>query len=253
MKKIFLLSALILSYIGVCAQEVGDIIDLPGGLRGRWLGDVRDYGGTNFKLQVNPEDLGQIKGVIKSTSGKNLKDVKILITSFFSSRTAKSKKDGSFVVGSEKGKYVIEAIAPGYKKYVGEVAIVAQDVVNYDITLESDVEGVDKMNGKGNMIATMQSGYSMKVASSHPAYKGKSLWYLLCNSPMIVVESDKITVDNNVVQFFFNGLESRAPLASLKAFCESIEIKNVVEISVAKVPWSNGGQPPHLIYITYKE
>lgn len=251
MKKIFLLSALLLCCIGVDAQEVGDIVEM-GGFRVRMMGDVRDLGGS-VRFLFNPEDLGQIKGVVKSTSGKKLNDVKILIYSFFSSRTAKSKKDGSFTVGSMKGGYTIEAIASGYKKYVGKVEIIAQETVDYDITLEPDVEGVDNMKGKGNVIATTQSGCSMKVASSHPAYKGKSLWYLLCNSPMIVVGSDKVTVDDNAVQFFFNGQESRAPLVSLKAFCESIEIKNVVEINVAKVPWNNGVQPPHLIYITYKE
>ena len=206
----------------------------------------------NASFQFRAEDLGQIKGVVRNASGKVVKDAQIFIGSAFSNRNTKSKKDGSYTIGSVEAGYDLEVVSPGYKKFVQRVVIEAQETTEYDIVLEPDVEGVEQMKGKGNIITSNQSGYTMKVASSHPAYEGKTLWYLLHNSPMIKI-ADKVTVDDNTVQIFFNGFESRAPFVSLKAFCENIMIEQVTDIKVTKMPWSDGGQPPHLISINYKD
>ena len=206
----------------------------------------------NASFQFRAEDLGQIKGVVRNASGEVVKDAQIFIGSAFSNRNTKSKKDGSYTIGSVEAGYDLEVVSPGYKKFVQRVVIEAQETIEYDIVLEPDVEGVEQMKGKGNIITSNQSGYTMKVASSHPAYEGKTLWYLLYNSPMIKI-ADKVTVDDNTVQIFFNGFESRAPFVSLKAFCENIMIEQVADIKVTKMPWSDGGQPPHLISINYKD
>lgn len=206
----------------------------------------------NASFQFRAEDLGQIKGVVRNASGEVVKDAQIFIGSAFSNRNTKSKKDGSYTIGSVEAGYDLEVVSPGYKKFVQRVVIEAQETTEYDIVLEPDVEGVEQMKGKGNIITSNQSGYTMKVASSHPAYEGKTLWYLLHNSPMIKI-ADKVTVDDNTVQIFFNGFESRAPFVSLKAFCENIMIEQVTDIKVTKMPWSDGGQPPHLISINYKD
>ena len=189
---------------------------------------------------------------MRNASGEVVKDAQIFIGSAFSNRNTKSKKDGSYTIGSVEAGYDLEVVSPGYKKFVQRVVIEAQETTEYDIVLEPDVEGVEQMKGKGNIITSNQSGYTMKVASSHPAYEGKTLWYLLHNSPMIKI-ADKVTVDDNTVQIFFNGFESRAPFVSLKAFCENIMIEQVTDIKVTKMPWSDGGQPPHLISINYKD
>ena len=249
MKRFYLILLAVCAMTTANAQEVYEMVG-PNGERYK----VRPIEGSlmNASFQFRAEDLGQIKGVVKNSSGKVIKDAQIFIGSSFSNRNAKSKKDGSYIIGSVEAGYDLEVVAPGYKKFVQRVVIEAQEITECDITLEYDVEGVEKMKGKNNIIASSMSGYTMKVASSHPAYDGKSLWYLLNNSPMIRI-SDKITVDDNAVQIFFNGYESRAPFVSLKAFCESIMIENVTDIKVTKMPWSNGGQPPHLISITYKD
>ena len=249
MKRIYLLLLFVFAVMTVNAQWVDMVSSTGEKFKVQFVGQVPL---SNIKLVTNPEELGQIKGVVMSVSGEKLKGAQIFISSVFSNRVARSKKDGSYTIGSIEADYTLEAIAPGYKKYVGEVTIKGQEVTNLDITLEPDVEGVEKMNGKGSMFATTLAGYTMKVASSHPAYKGKSLWYLLNNSPMIVFSEDKITVDDNAVQIFFNGRESRAPFVSLKAFCENIKIEDVVEVKVVKSAWAKE-RPPHMIYITYKE
>ena len=231
------------------AQEVYEMIG-PNGERFK----VRPIEGSlmNASFQFRAEDLGQIKGVVKNASGEVIKDAQIFIGSAFSNRNTKSKKDGSYMIGSVEAGYDLEVVVPGYKKFKQRVEIEAQETTECDIVLEPDVVGVEQMKGKNNTIASNQSGYTMKVASSHPAYEGKSLWYLLNNSPMIRI-SDKIAVDDNAVQIFFNGFESRAPFVSLKAFCENIMIEQVTDIKVTKMPWSDGGQPPHLISISYND
>ena len=249
MKRIFLLLIAVCAMVAANAQEVYEMIG-PNGERFK----VRPIEGSlmNASFQFRAEDLGQIKGVVKNASGEVIKDAQIFIGSAFSNRNTKSKKDGSYMIGSVEAGYDLEVVVPGYKKFKQRVEIEAQETTECDIVLEPDVEGVEKMKGKNNTIASNQSGYTMKVASSHPAYEGKSLWYLLHNSPMIRI-SDKVTVDDNAVQIFFNGFESRAPFVSLKAFCENIMIEQVTDIKVTKMPWSDGGQPPHLISINYND
>ena len=253
MKKIFLLSVLLLCCIGVNAQgpQVGDIVDLGGGVRGRWLGDARNLGGS-FRPDVNPEDVGQIKGVIKSISGQPIKEAQVVIGGQFFNRSSKSKKDGSFSIGAMEGMYSFDIIAPGYKRLSLFLVIKSQQTQNLDFTLEPDVEGAEQMNGKGNTVLCTDAGYTMKVASLHPAYKDKTLWYLLENSPMVSISSNGIEVGESSVQIFFNGRESRAPIASLKAFCESIKIKDVMVVKVRKNNMANANMQ-NLIYITYKE
>ena len=153
----------------------------------------------NASFQFRAEDLGQIKGVVRNASGEVVKDAQIFIGSAFSNRNTKSKKDGSYTIGSVEAGYDLEVVSPGYKKFVQRVVIEAQETTEYDIVLEPDVEGVEQMKGKGNIITSNQSGYTMKVASSHPAYEGKTLWYLLHNSPMIKI-ADKVTVDDNIIR-----------------------------------------------------
>lgn len=247
MKRFFVLLLAVCAVVTSNAQEIREMV-----INGeRYQVRIHDASTFNSAFQFDADELGQIKGVVKDTSGKVIKDAQIFIGSSFSNRNTKSKKDGSYTIGSVEAGYDLEVVAPGYKKFVKRVVVEAQEVTECDIILEQDVEGVEKMNGKNNLIASSMSGYTMKVASSHPAYRGRSLWYLLNNSPMIRI-SDKIMVDDNAVQIFFNGYESRAPFVALKAFCESIMIEKVAEIKVTKMPWSDGGQPPHLISITYK-
>lgn len=249
MKRFYLLLLAVCAMTTANAQEVYEIVG-PNGERFK----VRPIEGSlmNASFQFRAEDLGQIKGVVRNASGEVVKDAQIFIGSAFSNRNTKSKKDGSYTIGSVEAGYDLEVVSPGYKKFVQRVVIEAQETTEYDIVLEPDVEGVEQMKGKGNIITSNQSGYTMKVASSHPAYEGKTLWYLLHNSPMIKI-ADKVTVDDNTVQIFFNGYESRAPFVSLKAFCENIMIEQVTDIKVTKMPWSDGGQPPHLISINYKD
>lgn len=249
MKRFYLLLLAVCAMTTANAQEVYEMVG-PNGERFK----VRPIEGSlmNASFQFRAEDLGQIKGVVRNASGEVVKDAQIFIGSAFSNRNTKSKKDGSYTIGSVEAGYDLEVVSPGYKKFVQRVVIEAQETTEYDIVLEPDVEGVEQMKGKGNIITSNQSGYTMKVASSHPAYEGKTLWYLLHNSPMIKI-ADKVTVDDNTVQIFFNGFESRAPFVSLKAFCENIMIEQVTDIKVTKMPWSDGGQPPHLISINYKD
>ena len=108
------------------------------------------------------------------------------------------------------------------------------------------------MKGKGHLVVCSDAGYTMKVASSYPAYEGKALWYLLSNSPMINITSKSIEVGENSFQVFFNGRESKAPFVSLKAYCESIKVQDVVEIKVRRTNMANANMP-NILYITYKE
>ena len=253
MKKLFLLPLLLFSCVTLYAQDlqVGDVVDMGGGLRGRYLGNAKDLGGS-FRPDVKSEDLGQIKGVIKSPSGQPIKDAQIVISGQFFNRSSKSKKDGSYTIGAMEGMYTFDIMAPGYKRVSLFVSLQPQQTQNFDLTLEPDVEGVEQMKGKGNTVLCTDAGYTMKVGSSHPAYKGKSLWYLLENSPMVSISSKAIEVGASSVQIFFNGRESRAPFASLKAFCKSIKAADVVEIKVRKNNMANANMQ-NLIYITYKE
>ncbi len=254
MKKIFLLSVLLLlCCIGVNAQglQVGDVVDMGGGLRVRYLGNANDLG-VSFRPNANPEDLGHIKGVIKDANGNPIKDAQIVISGQFFNRSAKSKKDGSYAIGAMEGMYTFEVVSPGYKKFSVFLALKPQQTQKFDVPLEPDVEGVEQMKGKGHLVVCSDAGYSMKVASSHPAYEGKSLLDVLENAPMITLGKDKLCIAESDAQIFFNGIESRAPFESLKAFCRSIDAKNVVEIKVRRTNMANANMP-NLIYITYKE
>lgn len=255
MRKLFLLTLAVIYCITLNAQEVGDIVEYRTGdgsvIRGRWLGDARNLN-ASFRPNVNPEDLGHIKGVIKDANGKPIKDAQIVISGQFFNRSAKSKKDGSYAIGAMEGMYTFEVVSPGYKKFSVFLALKPQQTQNFDVPLESDVEGVEQMKGKGHLVVCSDAGYSMKVASSHPAYEGKSLLDVLENAPMITLEKDKLCIAESDAQIFFNGIESRAPFESLKAFCRSIDAKNVVEIKVRRTNMANANMP-NLIYITYKE
>lgn len=255
MKYLILLIFYVLSCVTICAQEVGDIVEYRTGdgtvIRGRWLGDARELKGR-ILFDVKPEDLGQIKGVIKSPSGQPIKDAQIVIGGQFFNRSSKSKNDGSYTIGAMEGMYTFDIMAPGYKRVSLFVSLQPQKTQNFDLTLEPDVEGVEQMKGKGNTILCTDAGYTMKVGSSHPAYKGKSLWYLLENSPMISISSKAIEVGASSVQIFFNDRESRAPFASLKAFCENIMVEDVIEVKVRKTNMANSDMQ-NLIYITYKD
>ena len=255
MRKLFLLTLAVIYCITLNAQEVGDIVEYRTGdgsvIRGRWLGDARNLN-VSFRPNVNPEDLGHIKGVIKDANGNPIKDAQIVISGQFFNRSAKSKKDGSYAIGAMEGMYTFEVVSPGYKKFSVFLALKPQQTQNFDVPLEPDVEGVEQMKGKGHLVVCSDAGYTMKVASSHPAYEGKSLWYLLSNSPMINITSKSIEVGESSFQVFFNGRESKAPFASLKAYCESIKVQDVVEIKVRRTNMANANMP-NILYITYKE
>lgn len=255
MKKIFLLLVLLLRCITLNAQEVGDIVEYRTSsgsvIRGRWLGNAKDLG-ISFRPDVKPEDLGHIKGVIKDVNGNPIKDAQIVISGQVFNRSTKSKKDGSYAIGAMEGMYTFEVVSPGYKKFSVFLVLKPQQTQNFDVPLEPDVEGVEQMKGKGHLIVCSDAGYSMKVASSHPAYEGKSLLDVLENAPMISLENGKLSIAEFDAQIFFNGIESRAPFESLKAFCRSIDAKNVIEIKVRKTNIANVNMP-NLIYITYKE
>ncbi len=184
-------------------------------------------------IGVDPEDMGRVSGQVLSGEGNAIAGASVVVYDGFNFYGVKSRKDGSYAIGSHFGTHIMDVALPGYRKHRSEVDMPKGGRTNMDIVLEPLPEGDSGVKPVGNTVACKGNALTLTVNSGNPAYKGKSLLDVLYDTPMLAIGDGKFAVaDNETVDFYVNGKPFRAPFATAMKFFGSIGAEKVRSIRI---------------------
>ena len=195
--------------------------------------------GMPIDVKTDPEDMGRIKGVA-------IVDAIVTIYNDTFIFGARSKKGGNYSLGGNFGVYNLEVSSPGYAKYKAEVDFGKGEVKTVDVKLTS-LDGKPVAGERGNDFTGKGMNYFMKIASKHPAYKGKTLLDVLADAPAVDMEGGELKVmDNSNVRVYVDDKPLPVPFDVMVRYFGSVAASDVKMLRV--VSW--GPKANVLLYIT---
>lgn len=201
---------------------------------------------SSIDLKFDPDDMGRVKGVVTDDKGNPVADAVVTMTNDRLIFGGQSKKQGNFSVGSYFGVYTLEVSSPGYAKYKAEVDFGKGEVKTVDVKLTS-LDGKPVAGERGNDFTGKGMNYFMKIASKHPAYKGKTLLDVLADAPAVDMEGGELKVmDNSNVRVYVDDKPLPVPFDVMVRYFGSVAASDVKMLRVV----AGAADTPSMLYIT---
>lgn len=201
---------------------------------------------SSIDLKFDPDDMGRVKGVVTDDKGNPIADAVVTMTNDRLIFGGQSKKQGNFSVGSYFGVYTLEVSSPGYVKYKAEVDIGKGEVKTVDVKL-TPLDGKPVAAAGGNGFTCKSMSYFMRVASKHPAYKGKTLLDVLADAPAVDMEGGELKVmDNSNVRVYVDDKPLPVPFDVMVRYFGSVAASDVKMLRVV----AGAADTPSMLYIT---
>ena len=202
--------------------------------------------GMPIDVKTDPEDMGRIKGVVTDDKGVAIVDAIVTIYNDTFIFGARSKKGGNYSLGGNFGVYNLEVSSPGYAKYKAEVDFGKGEVKTVDVKLTS-LDGKPVAGERGNDFTGKGMNYFMKIASKHPAYKGKTLLDVLADAPAVDMEGGELKVmDNSNVRVYVDDKPLPVPFDVMVRYFGSVAASDVKMVRVV----AGAADTPSMLYIT---
>ena len=212
----------------------------------------------NWQMMMNQrlttENGVQYTGTVIDEAGAPMAGVQVMA---FSPKagyvyTAKSDKKGAFKMLLYPGtQYVVEFMAPGYKKFAAVCDAEHKEIEGQPVTMVATVDGIAQMKGKAPVVNGEFRNVQVTVPK-HACNEGRSLTDLLNELPAIEISEQSLFVFlNSRTEVRVNNKLLRVRPQALYGYLSNIEAK---DLRVVRVSWANvENEEAAQVYITIEE